>query len=101
MLPCCTRTLIALTISLTGCTFYGPRDVVEGLARAQIGKTPEDAFRGSKILAGCYERAGEYGCMEIDIRDCRIWYRVDRTSNRIVTWEYAGAKEKCQTFHGA
>lgn len=67
----------------------------------KMGKSHLDVFTDSRVFNGCFERAGEYGCMEIDITDCRIWYKVDRGSGLIVGWEYAGPKEKCWTFPGA
>lgn len=100
-MPACRIGAIFVFVALAACTIYGPKNAVEDMARAKLGKLHLDVFRDSKVFSGCYERAGEYGCMEIDITDCRIWYKVDRSSGLVVGWEYAGPREKCWTFHGA
>jgi hypothetical protein len=38
----------------------------------------------------CEERNQEYGCTYTDASGCRIWFNVDRQSNLIMGWTYAG-----------
>ena len=84
-----------------GCSTRAAKDAVERAASHEIGKLAKDALGNRGIAVECAERNGEYGCLEVDLRDCRIWYSVDRESGRITAWRYAGPPEKCWTYHGA
>lgn len=88
-------------LALNGCSTHGAKDAVERAANQEIGKLAKDAFRNSRILVECTEKNGEYGCLEADLRDCRIWYAVNKETGRITGWRYAGPPEKCWTYHGA
>ncbi len=74
---------------------------VERAANREIGKSPRKAFANSHIRVECGERDGEYGCLEVDLRDCRLWYSVDRGSGKISAWRYEGRRENCWSYYGA
>jgi len=86
--------------ALNGCGTRAAKDAVERAASQEIGKLAKDAFKNSRLLVECAERNGEYGCLEVDLRDCRIWYVVSKETGRITGWRYAGHPEKCWTYHG-
>lgn len=88
-------------LALNGCSTRAAKDAVERAANLEVGKLAKDAFRNSRILVECAERDGQYGCLEVDLRDCRIWYAVNKETGRITGWRYAGPPEKCWTYHGA
>lgn len=100
---CCGRiaiTLVALA-SLTGCASEGARENVEIRFNWMIGKRVSDELLAPANTI-CEERNKDYGCLFTSTRSgCRIWFSVDRQSNLITGWMYAGDPQDCwHDWHG-
>src|SRR5437016_5946895 len=72
--------------------------VASRLTTVFLGLVSLFAFKDSpKGVPGvqCGAQSGENGCLFVTKHNCRIWYVVDRSTDRITAWRYAGPAEDC------
>jgi|SRR3954469_17199570 hypothetical protein len=83
---------VAATPILAACgTSADAKHAFESYAMLQIGKPA--SYLDARVECG--EGADGYGCMRTDLRGCKAWFAVDRSSGRITTWRYEEPKERC------
>ena len=93
--------IAGLCIVLTSCSHHAPKGAVEREAGRMVGRKPSVAFGDKRPPVVCETRNGEYGCLLVDRRGCRLWFGVDRDADRVTNWRYDGEPEKCWTYsHG-
>jgi len=92
--------LTLLVLIIAGCSTDGAKKNIEFQLNRDIGKLPNEAFKSiSKVE--CKNLNGEPGCLRVDeYYGCRIWYKLEKISGRISSWEYVGRPENCWGYHG-
>lgn len=85
---------VLISTCLSGCASESARENLEHQLDSMTGKIASEALQGVSNL-DCGEKNLEYGCMYVSKSDCRIWFSVDRRSERITGWQYAGQRMDC------
>lgn len=88
---------------LTACASSAKRDI-EGILDRTIGLVASKHFgdspRGDPGVT-CGEEVGEYGCLVVNRTGCRVWFSVDKQTDRITGWRYVGMPDICWRYtHG-
>lgn len=88
------RSLVALLLVVfleVACVSQAAKEAFERYANSRIGRPHSDL----SARVECGERAGEYGCLRTDFRNCRVWFSVDRVTGLINSWRYEQNAENC------
>ena len=82
--------VVATGFILVACgTSPEAKDGFESYAASLIGKTRSSL----DARVECADRDAGYGCMRTDPRNCRVWFAVDRASDKITGWQYEEPKD--------
>ena len=94
--------LVSVTIAtIVGCASTGVKEHVESQLNGTIGNLPSKTFFHDSPRLKCSVRNRENGCLLESDYGCTIWFKVDKSTGVISSWEYVGRPENCWGFHGA